>query len=260
MVLLRVGTLVKYAVQVIALGLLFTGSASAMDKAMLKATIEMDRQYIPALIYAQMGDQVAAEDAMMSFSTEWTSFATTFAVNSEDPEWQHFVDIASGMVSSAFVDIREGDLESGYSNLKAVSTTMHGLRERNGINYYVDELNAYKPYMDALIATADNKKGKRFTMAQIKTLQKNWAQVWPRWESIRHHVSRAKFDQELFGFSDDRLVELKQAVAQEQLALNKLRWALRTGSHQEMADAAIGLEAGVMLPCCAFGVMPSEVW
>lgn len=258
MVLQRLRTFVSRAIQLVAFSLIMSGTASANDNALLQSTIEMDRQYIPAIIYIEQGDRQSASDAMMKFSEQWSSFVTTFAVNSDDPEWQHFLDIASGMVSEAFMDVQEGNLESAQKQMEAVTVTLHGLRERNGISYYVDELNAYKPYMDALIATADSKTGKRFTKAQIKTLQKNWAQVWPRWEAIRHHVSRAKFDQELFGFSDDRFVELKQAVAQEQLALNKLRQALRSGTHQEMADAAIGLEAGFMRTYRAFGDMPYE--
>ncbi|MDX1320881.1 MAG: hypothetical protein R3207_11935, partial [Oceanospirillum sp.] len=195
MVLQRLRTFVSRAIQLVAFSLIMSGTASANDNALLQSTIEMDRQYIPAIIYIEQGDRQSASDAMMKFSEQWSSFVTTFAVNSDDPEWQHFLDIASGMVSEAFMDVQEGNLESAQKQMEAVTVTLHGLRERNGISYYVDELNAYKPYMDALIATADSKTGKRFTKAQIKTLQKNWAQVWPRWEAIRHHVSRAKFDQ-----------------------------------------------------------------
>lgn len=258
MVLQRLRTFVSRAIQLVVLSVLMSGTASANDKALLQATIEMDRQYIPAVIYIDQGDRQSASDAMMKFSEQWSSFITTFEVNSDDPEWPHFLDIASGMVSEAFIDVQQGDLESAKKQMEAVTVTLHGLRERNGINYYVDELNAYKPYMDALIAVADSKSGKLFTKDQIRALQKNWAQVWPRWEAIRHHVSRAKFDQALYGFTDDRFVELKQAVAQEQLALNKLRQALRSGTHQEMADAAIGLEAGFMRTYRAFGDMPYE--
>lgn len=258
MVLQRLRTFVSRAIQLVVLSVLMSGTASANDKALLQATIEMDRQYIPAVIYIDQGDRQSASDAMMKFSEQWSSFITTFEVNSDDPEWPHFLDIASGMVSEAFIDVQQGDLESAKKQMEAVTVTLHGLRERNGINYYVDELNAYKPYMDALIAVADSKSGKLFTKDQIRALQKNWAQVWPRWEAIRHHVSRAKFDQELFGFTDDRFVELKQAVAQEQMALNKLRQALRSGTHQEIADAAIGLEAGFMRTYRAFGDMPFE--
>lgn len=258
MVLQRLRTFVSRAIQLVVLSVLMSGTASANDKALLQATIEMDRQYIPAVIYIDQGDRQSASDAMMKFSEQWSSFITTFEVNSDDPEWPHFLDIASGMVSEAFMDVQEGNLESAKKQMEAVTVTLHGLRERNGINYYVDELNAYKPYMDALIAVADSKSGKLFTKDQIRALQKNWAQVWPRWEAIRHHVSRAKFDQALYGFTDDRFVELKQAVAQEQLALNKLRQALRSGTHQEMADAAIGLEAGFMRTYRAFGDMPYE--
>lgn len=258
MVLQRLRTFVSCAIQLVVLSVLMSGTASANDKALLQATIEMDRQYIPAVIYIDQGDRQSASDAMMKFSEQWSSFITTFEVNSDDPEWPHFLDIASGMVSEAFMDVQEGNLESAKKQMEAVTVTLHGLRERNGINYYVDELNAYKPYMDALIAVADSKSGKLFTKDQIRALQKNWAQVWPRWEAIRHHVSRAKFDQALYGFTDDRFVELKQAVAQEQLALNKLRQALRSGTHQEMADAAIGLEAGFMRTYRAFGDMPYE--
>lgn len=258
MVLQRLRTFVSRAIQLAVLSVLMSGTASANDKALLQATIEMDRQYIPAVIYIDQGDRQSASDAMMKFSEQWSSFITTFEVNSDDPEWPHFLDIASGMVSEAFIDVQQGDLESAKKQMESVTVTLHGLRERNGINYYVDELNAYKPYMDALIAVADSKSGKLFTKDQIRALQKNWAQVWPRWEAIRHHVSRAKFDQALYGFTDDRFVELKQAVAQEQLALNKLRQALRSGTHQEMADAAIGLEAGFMRTYRAFGDMPYE--
>ncbi|WP_417593867.1 hypothetical protein [Oceanospirillum sp.] len=258
MVLQRLGTLVSRAIQLMAFSLVLSGTALANDRALLQATIDMDRQYIPALIYIEQGDRESARDAMMKFSEQWSAFVTTFAVNSDDPEWPHFLDIASGMVSEAFMDVQDGELEDARKQLSAVTVTLHGLRERNGINYYIDELNAYKPYMDALIATADNKKGRLFTRAQIRVLQKNWAQVWPRWASIRHHVSRADFDQQLFGFTDDRFVELKRAVAQEQTALNRLRQALRTGTHREMADAAIDLEAGFMRTYRAFGDMPFE--
>ena len=256
MVLQRIRTLVFRTFQVLTMSLVLTGVASANDHALLRATIEMDRQYIPALIYTRQGDAESAAQAMMRFSTQWSDFVTTFAVSSDDPQWQHYLDIASGMVSEAFVDIQEGDLSAAHHQLESVRITLQGLRERNGISYYVDELNAYKPYMDALVATGLAKKpGQRFTRAQILTLQKNWAQVWPRWQQIRQHVSQAKFDQELFGFSDDHLVELKQAVALEQMALNRLRQALRTGTHQEMADAAIGLELGFMRSYRAFGDM-----
>ena len=258
MVLQRLRTFVSRVIQLMALSVLMSGAALANDKALLQATIEMDRQYIPAVIYIRQGDRQSAADAMMKFSEQWSAFATTFEVNSDDPEWQHFLDIASGMVSEAFIDVQQGDLESARKQMAAVTVTLHGLRERNGISYYVDELNAYKPYMDAMIDVADSKKGNLFTKAQIKTLQKNWAKVWPRWEAIRHHVSRAKFDQQLFGFTDDSFVELKQAVAQEQIALNKMREALRSGTHQDMAEAAIGLEAGFMRTYRAFGDMPFE--
>lgn len=258
MVLQRLGTLVSRAIKLVALTLMMSGAASANENALLKATIEMDRQYIPALIYIGQGDQESAEAAMMKYSQQWSAFVTTFAVSSDDPEWQHFLNIASGMVSEAFIDVRQGDLTNAQKQLEAVRVTLHGLRERNGIRYFLDELNAYKPYMDAMIKVADSKGSKRFSLAQIRSLQKNWAQVWPRWEAIRHHVSRAKFDQQMFGFSDDRFVELKQAVAQEQMALNKLRQALRTGTHQEIANAAIGLEAGFMRTYRAFGDMPFE--
>lgn len=257
MVLQQFRTFVSRAMKLMAIGALLPGAAWADDKSLIQATIGLDRQYIPAVIYLEQGDREYARDAMMKYSRSWSDFVTTFAVDSDDPEWQHFLDIASGMVSKAFVDIEEGDLESAQQQLEAVTVTLHGLRERNGISYYIDELNAYKPYMDAIVQTSES-KGKHFTKAQIKLIQKNWAQVWPRWESIRRHVSRAEFDQQLYGFTDERLVALKRAVAQEQTALNKLRKALINGSHQAIADAGIGLEAGYMKTYRTFGDMPFE--
>lgn len=256
MVLQRLRTFVSQTLMIAVLGAAFSLPAQAQDNALLKATIDMDRQYIPAMIYLEQKDQQSAQDAMMRFSQQWSSFVSTFAVDSDDSDWPHFLDIASGMVSKAFIDVREGQLESAKAQLEGVRVTLHGLRERNGINYYVDELNAYRPYMQAIIKTSENKGKRRFTKAEIRTLQKNWAQVWPRWEAIRQHVSQAQFNQELYGFTDQRFVELKQAVAQEQMALNKLRMALRRGSHQDMADAGIGLEAGFMRTYRAFGDMP----
>lgn len=101
MVLQRLRTFVSRAIQFVVLSVLMSGTASANDKALLQATIEMDRQYIPAVIYIDQGDRQSASDAMMKFSEQWSSFITTFEVNSDDPEWPHFLDIASGMVSEA---------------------------------------------------------------------------------------------------------------------------------------------------------------
>lgn len=254
---LRILKTARSAPLVLMLGLIISLPVRADSSALIRATIGMDRQYIPALIYTGQGDQASAEKAMMRFTAQWSDFVSTFAVNSEDPQWQHFLDLASGMVSEAFVDVKEGEMTAAYQRLEAVGVTLRGMRERNGIDYYLDDLNHYKRYMETMIRTAEAREG-LFSMAQIRTLQKNWAQVWPRWQEIRHHVSKARFDQELYGFSDDRFVALKQAVAQEQLALNRLRQALRTGTHKEIADAAIGLEAGFMRTYRAFGDMPYE--
>lgn len=238
---------------------LFAGTAfAAQENGLLKATIEMDRQYIPALIATSQQNQAAAQDAMSDFSQEWVKFSGAFAIHSTDPEWQYFMDIATNKVSEAFVDVQEGKLRKAHEALETVRITLHGLRERNGIDYYVDELNAYHQYMENIVKTIQNRKSDQFTKAEIKTIQKNWAEVWPRWENIRRHVSRAEFDQTLFGFSDDRLVELKQAVAEEQAALYQLKRALLNGSDKLIADAGLGLVPGFKRTYRTFGDLPIE--
>lgn len=251
-----VGRIVKATALVAAL---FAGTATAaQENGLLKATIEMDRHYIPALIATAQQDQAAAKDAMADFSQEWVKFSGAFAIHSADPEWQHFMEIATNKVSEAFVDVQEGKLEHAHHALETVRITLHGLRERNGISYYVDELNAYHHYMEQIVQTIKNRTGEQFSKAEIKTIQKNWAEVWPRWDAIRRHVSQAKFDQALFGFSDDRLVELKQAVAEEQAALYKLKYALINGSDQRIAEAGLGLVAGFKRTYRTFGDLPIE--
>ncbi len=260
MVLQRLGYVARRIVQATALSFALTGIPAFADdhQGLLKATIEMDHQYIPVLYYTAQGDFVASEQAMQDFLSEWQAFLSVNEGYAKDPEWQHFIAVATKMVNTADEQVLSGDLMAASKSLAGIRITLQGLRERNGINdYFLDELHRYHSHMQAIVAAGDT-DGMAMSQEAVRTVQKHWAEVWPRWEKIRRHFSQAKFDQEMYNFSDDRLVELKQAVAEEQVALYQLKFALINGDPKRIANAATGLTPGFERTYRAFGDMPFE--
>jgi hypothetical protein len=226
---------------------------------LLKATIKLDFEYISALFYTSQGDFVASEQAMQDLQAQWQQFSSVYDSLDIDPQWQHFVAAANRMIQTADEYVVSGKLMKAHEELEGVRVTLQGLRERNGIDdYFLDQLHGYHVHMNAIFQAGKGKTAAQMTEGDVKTIQKHWAEVWPRWEKIRHHVSRAKFDQALYNFSDDRLIELKQAISEEQVALYQLKLALLNGDRDRIARAAEGLPAGFMRTYRAFGDIPYD--
>lgn len=261
MVLQRIGSVVRRTLQtaVVLQALASTQVFASDHQELLKATVKLDFEYIPALYYTSQGDFVASEQAMQDLQNQWQQFSSVYNKLDIDPQWQYFVEAANRMIQSADKHVVNGDLAKAHEELEGVRVTLQGLRERNGIDsYFLDQLHSYHVHMDAIVQAGQGKTAAQMTLKDVQTIQKHWAQVWPRWEKIRHQVSRAQFDQEFYNFSDDRLVELKQAISEEQVALFQLRLALLNGDRGRIARAAEGLPAGFMRTYRAFGDIPYD--
>ncbi len=261
MVLQRIGSVVRRTLQTaMVLQVLASTQVFASDhQALLKATVKLDFEYIPALHYTSQGNFVASEQAMHELKRQWQQFSSVYSSSEVDPQWQHFVAAAGRMIEAADQHVLGGDLIQAHKELEGVRVTLQGLRERNGItDYFLDQLHGYHVHMDAIVQAGKGKTAAQMTLKDVRTIQKHWAQVWPRWEKIRHQVSRAQFDQAFYNFSDDRLVELKQAISEEQVALYQLKLALLNGDRGRIARAAEGLSSGFMRTYRAFGDIPYD--
>ncbi|MBB1489559.1 hypothetical protein [Oceanospirillum sediminis] len=238
---------------------LISGQAwSDEHKGIIDATIRLDRKYIPALYYTHIADQVKAEESIKALNAQWGLFLKHYDRLNSDDNWQHFISVASGMITDAQKAVAEGQMKTAHDRLSGVAVTLRGLRERNGISgYFLDQLNDYRVHMDAIVAAG--KSGAAMKMSDIRIIQKHWAQVWPRWETIRRHISRNKFDQQRYGFSDNRLIELKQAIAQEQQALFDLKFALLNGDRGRIGKATAALPAGFERTWRAFGELDYDM-
>lgn len=261
MVLQRIGSVVRRTLQtaVVLQALASTQVFASDHQDLLKATVKLDFEYISALYYTSQGDFVASEQAMQDLNAQWQQFSSVYETSDIDPQWQYFVSAAGRMIEAADEHVVSGKLADAHKELEGVRVTLQGLRERNGItDYFLDQLHDYHVHMDAIVQVAKGKTGTEMTLRDVQTVQKHWAEVWPRWEKIRHQVSRAKFDQEFYNFSDDRLIELKQAISEEQVALYQLRLALLNGDRERIARAAEGLPPGFMRTYRAFGDIPYD--
>ena len=230
--------------------------ADSRQTRLLQATVALDQAFIPTQIFLQQGDQPLALEEMKMFVRHWQRFADDFSDFRPKSHWPDFVALTTGMVKRAHKALAQGDLESAAHTLNQVRVTLHHLRTRNGVDYYPDALHAYRPHLKKLITQAESADNGRYSEMQIRQLRESWARAWPRWQAIRRHVSQAAFDQQLFEFSDGRFVALKQAVAQQQSALYRLRRALNERDHQAIARMAVVLEAGYMRTFRAFGDLP----
>lgn len=235
--------------------MLLSGPARAEHHAdVIDATVQFDHQYIPTLYFIRTSDATSAAQALDKLKGQWQVFRQQFDHLDSDPQWHHFIGIASGMLSDAEQALSEGNLPAASEHLEGIAVTLRGLRERNGVTgYFLDELYDYRYHMQAIINAVKGKTAQSMTLADVRTVQKHWAEVWPRWDRIRRKVSRGEFDQHRYRFSDDRFIELKQAIGQEQQALFDLKFALLNGSRDRIAQAGVALSPGFERAWRAFG-------
>ena len=111
------------------------------------------------------------------------------------------------MVNDAVkIVVSERKVTDAHEALEHVREVLMKLRQRNGIDYFIDRLTAFHEPMEAIVLAAKDKTGDTLTDADIALIRKRMPQAEQAWQ----RVAAAKLDA-----SDYRLTPAQADDARE---------------------------------------------
>jgi hypothetical protein len=211
----------------------------------------LDRAYIAALALTSQEKVEPSRRAMAVLVPTWQGFKAKYAhVSPADAQWSVEFDDVDGRIHHADAIVTAGTaLLDAHEELEGVRFTFMELRERNGIEYYVDDLTRFHAPMEAIVLAAKDKSPDTFTPADLAIIK---AQL-PEAQAVWQRIATREFDAALFGFPESKLMALQTGIGAETEALVQLERAIDAGDMPAIIKRSVAIKPGFAALFMLFG-------
>ncbi|MEO0108036.1 MAG: hypothetical protein ABIK62_02545 [candidate division WOR-3 bacterium] len=216
--------------------LLFVFASCSEDKDMVRDSAALDRQMIPIMAMCGEGRIRDARQAISALNSEWSLFVTTYRnYKPGDSLWRPgFAHMDSLMNEANRFLSAEGALTRVLMRLRAVRAMLTQLRQRHGISYYLDLLDAFAEPLESLTRPALDPLMPVLSDSVVAQMQAQIPLVQERWQAVLN----ARFEPGRYGFTARRNSERDSLLRAETRALEHLSSTLASGTRSEIAAAA----------------------
>lgn len=205
---------------------------------LLRDMANLDRSYIPALMLSGKGQHEEFIIAMNRFVDGWEDFKkNNLDMQRLDAQWdedmhkvQHQIQLALDLMES------DAELKQIHEALEPIRKTMLELRQRNGMDYYLDYLSRYHDAMEKVV----EKTQALDSAASVTELEQLKGDV-EHARSLWQEVVNARLDKNIFIVDPQSLMQLQSLVNKTQQGLTELQAAI------DAADAAKVKQLGAKL-------------
>jgi len=220
--------------------LFFLLSCAPKSGDMLKDMVKFDQVYIPPLAFTSQQKAAPSKMSMKRLNKVWRAFYQAYYNSSKDDvQWKADFDKVKKMISRADSIVNSGEnLLEAHEALEGVRITFMNLRQRNGIEYFIDYLTAFHEPMEAIALTAKGKTLETLSEEDISKMKENL----PEASSLWGKVESFPFNAGVFGFSLEKERQRKSLVKAERQALNGLSVALESGDKARIIKAGVGVK------------------
>lgn len=213
--------------------------------------VTLDRAYIAALALTSQEKLEPSQKAMAVLVPTWQAFQAKYvAANPADPQWRLDFDAVNGMIERADGIVRTGaPLVAAHEELEGVRITLMDLRERNGLEYYVDHLTRFHEPMEAIVLAGKDATPDSISPAEIAAIRAHLDEARAIWAV----ATAAPFDAALFGFTPEKQATMARQIAAESEALTRLDAALAGDDPSAVIQRAVALKPSFSVLFMLFG-------
>jgi len=202
--------------------------------------VGLDKVYIAALALSSQGKTTETRKAMADLTRRWRGFDDRYrAGNPSDAQWAKDFDAVSHHIDqAAAIAASDRKVTDAHEALEEVRIVLWRLRERNGMEYFIDRLTAFHEPMEGIVLAAKDKSGTQLTdadLAKIRTLL-------PQAEALWHRTMDAPFDAATYQLDTPAYAKARHLMQQEQETLATLSGALASGDRARIAKAAVAIK------------------
>ncbi|MBF0280809.1 MAG: hypothetical protein HQM13_23660 [SAR324 cluster bacterium] len=202
--------------------------------------VSFDQAYIPALALTSQEKSGPSKKAMELLKSNWSGFKKNYYdKNRKDFSWKKDFDHIDELILKADRIVKSGkNLKDAHEELEGIRNVFLALRQRNGINYFVDYLTEFHEPMEGIVLSALKKTPETLTSENVNTIRNLLPQTISLWEKIQ----KDSFDQELFRFNDSKITQMKKLMKSEGMALEQLQNALEGSDHALLIKRSVAIK------------------
>ena len=220
----------------------------------LKSMAELDRVYIPALLFTNLHKQRESEIALERLRSEWDKFdykyhdlKIKYGLNITDKFWKEDFGRINELITTAEVYVKGGQLPRAHQQLEEVRLILKELRHRNGLDYFLDGMTEFHEAMEQIILSIRGKdKLNDKDLAKLRRLFKKAQASWAK-------VANSQIDPSLFGFKPEKVEAIRERIKYEERELASLAAALSSRDADRIFQAATDLKPNFMVLYKTFG-------
>lgn len=218
--------------------------------------VAFDALYIPALAASTSASQDAravpkAQASWQALAQRWPALRGQLAITwgSPSPAWTETLAAVDRQLTLSQAAVARAEWQQVHEALEDVRLVLMQARLSRGMDYFVDRLTAYHAPMETLAMAASTWRPADVDVARRAQLEQAGLQAAALWRGIE----RQPVDATAYGLSPQRQAQLRQALDDESLALDRLSQALRLGSNEQVLTAAAALKPAFARSFTAFG-------
>lgn len=238
-------------VLLIIVSMLVTMPAFASEQSdLLQAMAEFDRNYIPALSLTNQGQQAQSVNAIRRLRTDWAEFKIRYqdGYGSDNQQWQQDMNAIEEQMTQAQNQINVNELSEAHESLEKIRFIFMEMRQRNGIEYFMDYLTRFHEPMEEIVmlaAQAENRNPESVKLDILKRMEP----LLSSWNDVRN----TELPLELFDVPEEKQTLIRKFIEDESEALSQLESALQHKTMPDIIKAAKGIKPPFVRLYLSFG-------
>ena len=125
-----------------------------------------------------------------------------------------------------------------HNVLEHVRVILMQLRQKHGIDYYLDYQTAFHEPMEAIVLAAKGKTPATLAEQDLAKIRNTMPALEARWKAVQN----ARFDPDKYGLDSERAARVKRSLELETEAIEKLKKALAGSDKTSMIQLAVAIK------------------
>lgn len=221
---------------------------------LLRSMAQLDQAYIPAFIFTDLHKQREAEIAIQRLRARWDviydqyyGLKLEYGINIVDKFWKEDFDKTSAELELAETLIKAKQLSAAHERLVGIRTNLRDLRQRNGLEYFLDGMTGYHDAMENIRLSLRGKdklrdKDHKQLRSLFKQAQNNWAKL-----------DVTKIEAKNFGFRSKKIEAIRRRVREQEKHLAAFAAALSSKNADLIFQSSQDLRPNFTVLYKAFG-------
>lgn len=226
-------------------------AALCAQDSLIRDTAVLDKALIPALFVTGQGKVETSQLSMKFLKEGWAQYKGMYlGAQPKDAQWKKDLDKVEDHIRNADRIVAGGaGLSNAHNELEGARIILMKARQRSKIEYFPDYLTEFHEHMEEIFDAANKKTPETLSDKDMETIRKALPQAVAIWSTAK----KARFDAELYGFSQEQVKKMNTLHQAEEEALAALQEALKTGARGEIIKHATSLKGKFVPVYLLFG-------